>query len=99
MAPLPPANEYYRIVYTAKDQSDSESEFIIDIRRADYYAGDGSDMGNSTASGIQQLTAVAEGIASGIEASSAPFWNDITVKSIHASPAEPTRLYPPTSEE
>lgn len=99
MAPLPSIGEYYHIAYTAEDQSGSGFEFGIDLRRSDYYAGDGTDLGNGSRPGIEQLTAVAEGIAAGIQQASAPYWNNVSVASIDATPAGPNRLYPPTSEE
>lgn len=96
MASLPPVTDYYHIAYTAEDQSGSVFEFGIDIRRSDYYSGDGSDMGNGSASGMTQLSAVAEGIATGIQTASAPYWNNVTVVSIDAAPAAPNRIFPST---
>lgn len=90
---LPVISNYYRITYSS-DGSGGQFNFQINICRADAFSGDGSELGNGSASGIDQLTSLAQAIATGIEAQSAPFWDNISIVSIETNPTDPVQIYP-----
>uniref|UniRef100_A0AAU2A2D3 Uncharacterized protein n=1 Tax=Streptomyces sp. NBC_00093 TaxID=2975649 RepID=A0AAU2A2D3_9ACTN len=89
-----PQSEYYQITLHSNG-SGGEFDVAFNIARAGSFAGDGSDMGNGSVPGMDQLMAIAEGIASGLEAASAPYWDNITVVSItRTPPQDAVTLYP-----
>lgn len=93
MALLPALTKYYRITFHSNGTG-GEFDFTVLFAYENAYAGDGSEAGDSIASGLAQLTAIAEGIAAGFTAESAPYWDNITLVSIEAQPNEVVSLYP-----
>jgi hypothetical protein len=81
MAPFQALTQYYRLTFHSNGSA-GEFDFVVLYAHENAYMGDGSECGNNTASGLEQLTAVAEGIAAGIQAKSAPYWDNITLTSI-----------------
>ena len=91
-----PQSEYYQITLNSNGTGGS-FDVRFNIARADVFTGDGSDMGNNNGSesGREQLMAVAQGIASGLQAASAPYCDNITVVSItRTPPQDAVPLYP-----
>lgn len=89
-----PQSEYYQITLNSNGTG-GPFDVAFNIARADAFTGDGSDMGNGSVSGMDQLLAIAQGIASGLEATSAPYWDNITVVSItRTPPQDAVPLYP-----
>lgn len=89
-----PQSEYYQITLNSNGSGGS-FDVAFNIARADVFTGDGSDLGNGSVSGDEQLMAVAQGIASGLEATSGPYWDNITVVSITRTPLkDAVPLYP-----
>jgi len=89
-----PQSEYYQITLNSNGTGGS-FDVAFNIARAGVFTGDGSDMGNNSVPGMDQLMAVAQGIASGLQAASAPYWDNITVVSIIRTPTQDAvPLYP-----
>lgn len=89
-----PQSEYYQITLNSNGTGGS-FDVAFNIARADVFTGDGSDMGNGSVPGMDQLMAIAQGIATGLEETSAPYWDNVTVKSItRTPPPDAVPLYP-----
>ena len=84
-----PVTSYYKITYSVSPPD--PFEFAIFIAASTNYTGTGNEFGDGGVSGLQQITAVAEAIASAIDANSTS-WNDMTVTSIEAFPTDMLEL-------
>lgn len=90
---LPDLNNYYKITFNS-DGSGGNFNFEVAVARVGAFTGSGGEFGNGSVPGADQLMAVAEGIASGIQSQSTPYWDNITVVSVEVNPTDSVQIYP-----
>ena len=93
MALLSPLTQYYKFTFNSNGTGGS-FDFAVFIAMETAFIGDGSEFGDASSPGIDQMTALAAGMASGFETESAPNWDNITLVKIEAQPQTLDQLYP-----
>lgn len=96
MALLPALTQYYRIDFKIIDSGGGESAVSLCVAHPIYFNGDGSELGGGWKSGAEQLRAVADGLAAGLQDGNSPGWVTVTVSQISAQPQGPTVVYTAT---
>jgi hypothetical protein len=90
---LNPLTQYYKFTFNSNGTG-GNFDFAVFVAMETAFNGDGSEFGDGGSAGVDQLTALAAGMATGFETENAPNWDNITIVKIEAQPQALDQVYP-----